>query len=474
MKMETVAANRVAVPRMLARKFFFLLGARGIKEIFQSIFFIIIARQSTTTYGEFMLAFGFGSIVLIFTEFGFSQFLVPILSRKETNTGKILVQVSLIKSGLLFTGLLVLLGFCYLQNYSSQLMSIVLIISAGLGLDAFSNTFFVSLQVRGKQEQEGVIRSSASVISFLYAFIALAVGLAPVYIAFFIVLESALNLIMVLALRTKEKPLNIKLPYLKEIRQLIPGVIIFGLLQLTSVIYNKANLFFLQYYGDSKSVAQYSASWQIVDGISCIVSALLLTKVIYPVLSSLWQDDRNRSVHFAKNSIIWLMGTAAVISFLLCVENDRIIFLIYGSHYADAVSMLGILAVTVLFAFAHNLCALLMMSMGKERTLLGFAFIALALSLALSLLLIPASPLVGAGITIVATKGLMTVMTLTYCHLSLGLLSDGRLIKLMLLAVLGGSFYWISSGHVIREVAELMAVSPLLFYLWGQWKKKLD
>ena len=42
----------------ILHKFAYLLSARWVRDALQSIFFIYLARHSTTTYGEFMLALG--------------------------------------------------------------------------------------------------------------------------------------------------------------------------------------------------------------------------------------------------------------------------------------------------------------------------------------------------------------------------------------------------------------------------------
>ncbi len=51
-------------------KIAYLLGARWFQEALQTVFFIYLARVSAATYGEFMMALGLGSILLMVAEFG--------------------------------------------------------------------------------------------------------------------------------------------------------------------------------------------------------------------------------------------------------------------------------------------------------------------------------------------------------------------------------------------------------------------
>ena len=44
----------------ILKKFAYLLSAGWVRDALQGVFFIYLARHSTTTYGEFMLALEFG------------------------------------------------------------------------------------------------------------------------------------------------------------------------------------------------------------------------------------------------------------------------------------------------------------------------------------------------------------------------------------------------------------------------------
>ena len=105
------------------------------REILQTIFFIYLARQSAATYGEFMLALGLGSILIMVAEFGLNLPLVSLLGRKQGDTGKALFQVSLLKAVLLLLAAGVALGLVYWQDYSRSLKQVMLVLSAGVALD---------------------------------------------------------------------------------------------------------------------------------------------------------------------------------------------------------------------------------------------------------------------------------------------------------------------------------------------------
>jgi O-antigen/teichoic acid export membrane protein len=183
-----------APPPRILQKFAYLLSARWVREALQAFFLIYLARVSSTTYGEFMLALGLGGILLLVAEFGLNLPLVSLLGQKDGDPDAALTQVSLLKGVLLILALGGVLGFMEWQGYSLSLKRVMFMLSAGAGLEALSNTFFVALQVRGRQDLQGKIKALAAGLGFGYGLIALALGAPPLALAAFKLIESLVNL----------------------------------------------------------------------------------------------------------------------------------------------------------------------------------------------------------------------------------------------------------------------------------------
>src|SRR5512137_2296300 len=99
-----------APPRIL-QKFAYLLSARWVREALQTVFLIYLARVSSTTYGEFMLALGLGGILLLVAEFGLNLPLVSLLGQKDGDPDAALTRVTILKGVLLALALLGVVGF---------------------------------------------------------------------------------------------------------------------------------------------------------------------------------------------------------------------------------------------------------------------------------------------------------------------------------------------------------------------------
>ena len=360
-----------------------------------------------------MMALGLGSILLMVAEFGLNLPFVGLAAGSRDKINDALSQVLILKGLFFLLALTGALVFVFWQDYSPPLRRLLLIISAGVALEAFASAFFVVLQVEGRQDQEAKIRTIGAALGFGYGLLALFFGAAPLVIAFFKLIDSAIKLLGGAWLLVWRRKFQWLWPTLRKLLALVHLGLIFAAMEITASIYNKANLFFLQKYGGSEAVAQYSAAWQVVDGFSCLVAGLVLQNILYPVFVRLWKQDRTAVIPLAQNTAKWLLILALPLMFFLWEESDRLIPLIYGKSYVQAIWLQQYLVVTIIIAFWHNLAVFLLLSMGREKLLLGFYLLGLIINLLLSSLVLPLYPLPGAALAIILTKGVVAFLTVT-------------------------------------------------------------
>jgi O-antigen/teichoic acid export membrane protein len=461
--------DAAATPRShgILAKLVSLLGARWFTEILQSLFFIYIARKSTSTYGEFMLAVYLGSIIRLISEFGLNLPLVRLLSQKDGSSREALTQMLVLKSSLLIMAYAGAVGFVNWQNYSSPLYEFALIISLGFGLEALTTTFFTTLEVQGRQIQEGKVRALAALLGYGYGFAAIFWGLPPLALALFKLIESLINLVGgALSVGLKG---HWRWPSLAGLKATLRRVLIFGLMNVTVILFNQVNVFFLQSYAGSEGVAQYSATWQIVDGCSSIAVNLFLQSILFPLFVKFWDVDRQEVALLARSSARWLLGAGLVLMLFLWAESDRIIPLIYGPNFSEAVWLQRGLVVTIFFSLLYNLAGFLLISMRLERLLVMFYLGALALNLLFCQLFIPANPLWGAALAIILAKSGMALISFGFVQRHLKIFPVEDMLVVMVAPLVSFSLYWVSLFFLPRGFALLvgaLALLGLLIYFW--------
>ncbi len=456
----------------ILRKFAYLLSARGVRGVLEAVFLLYLARHSTTNFGEFTLALGLGSILLTVSEFGLNVPLVTLLSRQDRQPGEALGQVTFLKGLLLALAALGAVVFLELQGYPPPLRRLMLLLALAVALDALSKTFFVALQVQGRQDLQGKLSALAAALGFGYGLTALVLGAPPLAVAAYKLIETLVNLAGGLWLALSERRFRPTWPPVRRLWRSLRLGAVFGLIEVTAITYNKANIFFLQRYAGADAVAQYGAAWGLVDGISTQVSSLLLQAILYPLLVKLWETDREQVPRLAQNTARWLMAAALVAMLGLFLESDRLLPLLVGPRYAEAIWLQKVLVVTVAFAFLHNLAAFLMISMGLARLLLIFYLTGLVINLLWCSLAMPLSPLLGSALAMVVTKGGVAALTVGFCQWRLGLLPKKPFLHLAAAALTGIALYLLTIARLPRGVAEALALAPTLALVFHWWRSE--
>lgn len=454
------------------KKFGYLLGAQWLREGLQTAFMIYLARTYSQTYGEFMLAINIGQIMLFISEVGLNAHLATTLAGRRGNSSTVLMQISVLKSALFMLSWLGMLGFIFWQGYDSSLKLLVIIISTAFGLDALVSSFFVYFQVQGRQDIEGKLRGAASVFGFGYGLSALFLGLAPALTAMFKVIETCVNLGGGVILAMRKADFRASFTGIRDLWETWRGGITFTAMAVCAIFYNKINLFFLQKHAGAEGVAQYSVTWQLVDGASILVSGMLLRRVLFPLFARLWVENREEFLRIARLTAMWLLGVSIPAMFILFIESDRIIPIIFGDGYANSVWMQRWLVPCMAFAYLHNLSHYLMICIKRERLLLVFYILGLLFNLILCSLLIPKYPLLGTALSITLTKAFVASMTVTYCQFRLGLFTLRPVLQLAAASLVGAALYFLGTAYVLREVGEALAVAPILYLIW-KWRSEL-
>ncbi|MBQ4566720.1 MAG: oligosaccharide flippase family protein [Desulfovibrio sp.] len=447
----------------------YILGAQWTRDVSWTIFTMLLARHSPAVMGQIVLALSFGYLVKTTADVGLNEFLLSTFARGETRPRALLSEVSWLKLAML----LLALGFTWLftgwQHYSPELRLIVLAIAAGLGLDAVCDSFFALCQARGRQDVEMRIRVPAALLGFGTGIVCILLDAPPICIALYKPIESVCCLLFALKALGRNPLAQVGLEGMLDLARHMKSGLIFTAMSLCSMAYNKINVIFLKQHGTDADVGRYGIAWEAVEGISVLVSSALLGKVIFPLLTRLWQQNREEFRKLAGQTARTLWAGALPVIFIICVEGDRILPLIYGPHYLSAVPSLQLLTPCLATAFLHNLAAYAMIGMGRHKLLLLFYASGLLVNLFCCFVLIPLMPLEGTALTLTITKVWVAILTVSFFQFAARPMSLGQWLLLLGAACASLALWYALRGVAVREVAELAGLVPLLALFW-RWR----
>ena len=447
----------------------YILGAQWTRDLSWTIFTILLARHSQGTLGQVMLALSYGYLVKTAADVGLNDFLLSSFSRRGTSKLRLLGEVSWFKLVLLVVALVVAWLVTGWQGYDHDLRLVVLCIAAGFGLDGVSDTFFALCQARGRQDVEMRIRIPAALVGIGYGIVCVLLEAPTLAIAAFKPLESILLMCFAVKALGRNPLARFGWTQLRDLLlQLRTGLVFTGM-AACAMLYNKLNVFFLKKYGGDAMVGGYSVAWETVEGLSVLVSGALLTKVIFPVMARTWEEDRDAFRRLSGQTARSLWAAALPIIFLIFVESDRFLTLVYGAQYATSVTAQQLLTPCVATAFLHNLAAYAMISMHRHKLLFAFYLSGLVVNLICCFTLVPWSPLVGAALSLTITKVWVAIFTVGYFQATVRPMKWTQWCILLGTGLFAFLLWQTLSGMAVpRELAELAGLIPLvtLFWFW--------
>ncbi|WP_297670216.1 oligosaccharide flippase family protein [uncultured Desulfovibrio sp.] len=454
-----------SIPRRLG----FILGAQWTRDLAWTVFTILLARRSPDILGQIVLALTFGYLVKTVADVGLNDFLLSTFARREGHPRALLGEVTWLKLAVLLPALGVTWLVTGWQGYAPELRLVVMCIAAGLGLDGVSDSFFALCQARGRQDVEMRIRVPSALLGLGFGIVCVLLGAPPLVIALYKVAESLLCIGFALAALGRNPLAGVGMDGMKDLARQMKNGLIFTCMAACAMFYNKINVIFLKQYGGNADVGGYGVAWETVEGLSVLVSGALLGKVIFPLLARYWQQDRDAFRRLAGQTARSLWAAALPIIFLICVESDRFLPLVYGDNYQDAVTAQRLLTPCLATAFLHNLAAYAMIGMRRHRLLLGFYCSGLVCNLVCCMTLIPRMPLEGAALSLTLTKVWVAILTVGFFQWAARPMTLRQWVVMLFAALCSVGLWWGLGRVAPRELAELAGLAPLLALFW-RWR----
>ena len=450
----------------LTRQLGYILGAQWTRDLSWTIFTILLARYSKDMMGQLATALAAGYLVKTAADVGLNDFLLSSFARRDGRPRVLLGQVTWLKCFFLFIALAV--TWMLVLPFPLEQRLVMLLIAAGFGLDGVTDSFFALCQARGRQDVEMRIRIPSALFGIGYGIVCVVCQFPMLAIALYKPIESVCCAGMAVCALGHNPLRRLTLAGLKDLAVKMRSGVIFTLMAACTMCYNKINVFFLN-QNSTTAVGAYSVAWETVEGLSVLVSSALLGKVIFPLLARYWRENREAFRQLAGQTARSLWAAALPVIFLICVESDRFLPLIYGPEYADAATAQRLLTPCLATAFLHNLAAYAMIGMRKHRLLLCFYWSGLLVNIGCCMVLISWQPLEGAALTLTITKVWVAILTVGYFQWVARPMSL-RQWGLMLLAIGACLALWYGLSLVTwREVAELAGLVPLLLLFW-RWR----
>jgi len=220
-------------------------------------------------------------------------------------------------------------------------------------------------------------------------------------------------------------------PNLPLSRRLFKEALPLGLFFLTYSAYDHGvDSFMLKTFIGAKAVGFYGLPYKIHSNL--ILVAAYLMNSLFPMLSGLQADRKEKLqlIYQKALGLLLVLGTLGTLGTL--VLAPLVVRIIAGPDFIPSVLALRILSLATFFAFLNHLTGYTLVALGKQKTLLKIALLALLTNIAFNWLLIPRFSFYGAAVVTVLTEALVFILSST---------SLARRMNLKIQIVLNKRFY---------------------------------
>ena len=394
---------------------------------------IAIARtMGREAFGDYALSLLLSRSFFTVGDMGFGTWLVREVSQVREEAGRYFATVGVYR---LLSGLAVLAGlsgFLFFSRYEVSLKHHIFFSAVAfllLHLPSFIFSFFRAFEKMGSEFEVTLVKSALLLGGGLWAVSRKSLDL---FYGFFI-LSSAVAFLY--ALWTYGRGIGWGGFRFAPVR--FGGLLPIWLIQSVVMVYLYLDSVLLSFFRGIGEVGLYQAAYSFVDAV--LVLSAVLTTALFPVFSRLAKLSLQKLLLFYEELLQTLFFFFVPAGILALFGAKTLLNAFYGPSFQSALPALYMLLAGFFFFIFGGLNGHLLIAMGKEKAVLGIAFVCTFLNLGMNLWAIPRFGFLGASVTTVLSELCMFFLAMRWIVKAFGTASFLE----------GGSLFWMLSAWTL-------------------------
>lgn len=353
-------------------------------------------------YGILSIALAFSGTFIVIADLGIGTLTTREIAKNKLLTNKFVRNTIPIKISLSIITVFIVFFIAHLGNYSPITLITIYIASMSIIVGAFPSIFLSIFQAYEKMEYPSLNLILTGIFMFLGTLLIISGGLGVIEFALLNVLVGCIILIYCLIVYTWK----ISLPKIEFDmifwEKIIKNSLPFGLISVSGVLYTYLDSIILSLLKPMEVVGWYNVAYRLMIVLLFIPTAFNMA--IFPVMSKYFVSAHN-SLKLLYEKYFKLMIIIGIpIGFGTTLLANKIIFIIFGSSYANSAIALQILVWTIVFTFAGAPFVQLLQATSREMVITKISMICVVINLVLNIILIPKFSYVGACFATLITE----------------------------------------------------------------------
>jgi O-antigen/teichoic acid export membrane protein len=360
-------------------------------------------------WGVFSYAMSIGSLMMIFSDIGIGNLLTREIIKKNQDYKSFASSASFIKIVISFiSAILILFISPYLSNIKGANILFPMI-AITLFFGSITDLCLSINRASEKMEKEMIVKFIMNTSIIVLGILLLIIKPEPESIAIAYAIGSIIGFIIILLIIKNDIKKIFSKINIKTIMIVLKTSIPFAIIGLIANIMSNTDIYMLGIWKNATEIGLYS-SVQRIQQFTLIIPSMIAT-AIFPIMSKLANNDNDKFKTITEQSIsiVFLIGIPIALGGMILA--DQIIPLIFGLGYINAIPILQILILILIFSFPFTLLSNAIFAYNKQKSLILVYLLGMIINIILNILLIPKFGAIGASLSVLISTALITVVT---------------------------------------------------------------
>ena len=391
---RVVAQAKMNLDLRMGKNSLWLLIARLGSQAALALFTILIARQlGSAIFGEYAFITAIVFIGNMVTTFGTDMILIRDIAARQDYSRlapSLIIQLSL--SAVFIAVTFLTSSLAALKIYSLSLIPL-----------AFFTVFTSVLRGQQRMGLYAILGLTTAAMQLFFGLLFIQRGTSIITVATLLLMIQIVAAFIAWALCRRQIPhwTTSRDLFISALKASAP----IAVLGIIAILYQKISILMVTFSLDATSTGWFSAALRVIEFAK--IGHLAVFTALYPAMAK----DQNKG--FAKEWVALLFAASALSAFLFLFASP-IIFILFGTDYIAAVSLLRLLAWVLIPFTLNTLLVLFFLAAGNERPVLYASSISLLILVALNMWWIPLTGIAGAGWSLLAAESAQTVVLIFY------------------------------------------------------------
>jgi len=406
-ELKSYFLDNTSTRQTILKNTFWLTIAELFSKALTYMVLVLMARHfDYTTFGKFSFALSFVTIFTVFSDIGFSTFVVNELSKDKSKIIQYIDNIIVIKAVL---GVILLGSIFFTAQFINDqiVVQLIYLLAVYSILNAFGIFFYSIFQANEKMEYEtiGRVCQQVSLLTLVLFFISRNGSIITMGYSYVVSVIVALAFYLFIIWNYFSKFfLKINLQYCWHI---IKGTWAFGLVLIFNTLYHQIDMVMLALTKGYSAAGIYNVAQWLPLGL--LIFPLILGGALFPKMSYFYKfsEDSLKKLYIKYFKCMSILGLAMGI--LVVLSADIFISLFFGAKYSASTIVLKIYIWSSVLVFIDSAFINLLCAIGKQSVVVKILGVTIILNFILNFIFINKYSYVGASIVAVISEAIVAI-----------------------------------------------------------------